>query len=219
MTDKPCSRCGRVEQLRRGLCHADYERDRRAGRIESLVSAQQTRNHLVWLRVNGWRYREIARAAGINRSQLARVFAGRQLINVKTANRICAIDPTTRSEYIRLAWDTRRENAARRAWDHSYEGLRASFEQRHPVVVPVPKPGEWTRAALCAQVDNEMFFPEKGGATRHAKRICLGCEVREKCLEFALDNEIRHGVFGGFSDRERLRLAAARRGRGKDGGA
>ena len=32
--------------------------------------------------------------------------------------------------------------------------------------------------ALCAETDPEAFFPEKGGSTREAKRVCLSCEVR-----------------------------------------
>ena len=49
----------------------------------------------------------------------------------------------------------------------------------------------WQERALCAQTDPEAFFPEKGGSTREAKRICLGCEVRDACLEYALANDER----------------------------
>ena len=45
---------------------------------------------------------------------------------------------------------------------------------------------EWQERALCAQTDPEAFFPEKGGSTREAKRICQSCEVRDECLEYAL---------------------------------
>lgn len=41
---------------------------------------------------------------------------------------------------------------------------------------------QWQERALCAQTDPEAFFPEKGGSTREAKRICLGCEVKDECL-------------------------------------
>jgi WhiB family redox-sensing transcriptional regulator len=44
----------------------------------------------------------------------------------------------------------------------------------------------WQERALCAQTDPEAFFPEKGGSTREAKRVCLSCEVRAECLEYAL---------------------------------
>ena|GEM_PF-179264 len=62
---------------------------------------------------------------------------------------------------------------------------------------------EWQERALCAQTDPEAFFPEKGGSTREAKRICSGCEVRTECLEYALANDERFGIWGGMSERER----------------
>ncbi|WP_018635366.1 WhiB family transcriptional regulator [Parafrankia elaeagni] len=62
---------------------------------------------------------------------------------------------------------------------------------------------EWQERALCAQTDPEAFFPEKGGSTREAKRICSGCEVRVECLEYALENDERFGIWGGMSERER----------------
>ena len=36
----------------------------------------------------------------------------------------------------------------------------------------------WQDRALCAQTDPEAFFPEKGGSTREAKRVCRGCPGR-----------------------------------------
>lgn len=64
----------------------------------------------------------------------------------------------------------------------------------------------WQERALCAETDPESFFPEKGGSTREAKRICLGCEVREWCLDYALAHDERFGIWGGLSERERRRL-------------
>ncbi|GGL08611.1 hypothetical protein GCM10011588_23710 [Nocardia jinanensis] len=65
---------------------------------------------------------------------------------------------------------------------------------------------QWQERALCAETDPEAFFPEKGGSTREAKRICLGCEVRDECLEYALAHDERFGIWGGLSERERRRL-------------
>jgi WhiB family redox-sensing transcriptional regulator len=64
----------------------------------------------------------------------------------------------------------------------------------------------WQDRALCAQTDPEAFFPEKGGSTREAKRVCKACEVRAECLEYALENDERFGIWGGMSERERRRL-------------
>ncbi|GAY09971.1 sporulation regulatory protein WhiB [Pseudonocardia sp. N23] len=68
---------------------------------------------------------------------------------------------------------------------------------------------DWQERALCAQTDPEAFFPEKGGSTREAKRICSGCEVRAECLEYALAQDERFGIWGGLSERERRRLRRA----------
>ena len=64
----------------------------------------------------------------------------------------------------------------------------------------------WQERALCAQTDPEAFFPEKGGSTREAKKVCLTCEVRTECLESALMNDERFGIWGGLSERERRKL-------------
>jgi WhiB family redox-sensing transcriptional regulator len=67
----------------------------------------------------------------------------------------------------------------------------------------------WQEQALCAQTDPEAFFPEKGGSTREAKRICVGCDVKGECLEYALGQDERFGIWGGLSERERRRLKRA----------
>jgi WhiB family transcriptional regulator, redox-sensing transcriptional regulator len=76
------------------------------------------------------------------------------------------------------------------------------------VVYDVDDPAElsWQDQALCAQTDPEAFFPDKGGSTREAKRVCRSCEVRAECLEYALEHDERFGIWGGFSERERRRL-------------
>jgi hypothetical protein len=65
---------------------------------------------------------------------------------------------------------------------------------------------EWQARALCAQTDPEAFFPEKGGSTRDAKRICARCEVKENCLQYALEHDERFGIWGGLSERERRKI-------------
>jgi len=64
----------------------------------------------------------------------------------------------------------------------------------------------WKDRGICAQTDPEIFYPEKGGSTREAKRVCLGCDVRDQCLQYALDHDERFGIWGGLSQRERRRL-------------
>ena len=69
---------------------------------------------------------------------------------------------------------------------------------------------EWQRRANCMGVDPDLFFPERGASTREAKEVCRGCVVREDCLEYALENAEKFGIWGGMSERERRRLRRAR---------
>lgn len=64
----------------------------------------------------------------------------------------------------------------------------------------------WQADALCAQTDPEMFFPEKGGTPRYAKKVCDNCDVRKQCLQYALGNDERFGIWGGMSERQRRKL-------------
>ncbi len=55
------------------------------------------------------------------------------------------------------------------------------------------------------------FFPSDGVGVEIAKKICATCPVRERCLDYALDARIDHGVWGGASERQRRRLLKERR--------
>lgn len=62
--------------------------------------------------------------------------------------------------------------------------------------------------ASCAQSDPDAWYPEKGrkDSVTIAKKVCKNCPIRERCLEIALENDERYGVWGGLSERERRRL-------------
>lgn len=68
----------------------------------------------------------------------------------------------------------------------------------------------WQEYANCLGVDPDLFFPERGASTREAKEVCRGCVVRDQCLEFALNNSEKFGIWGGMSERERRRIRRAR---------
>ena len=86
---------------------------------------------------------------------------------------------------------------------------RSTFAGR-PIGDALPVTNDWRSQALCAQVDPELFFPEKGGSAEPARRVCLRCPVTRECLEFALEHDERFGVWGGLSEQERRDLARAR---------
>src|SRR6188768_2847561 len=77
-----------------------------------------------------------------------------------------------------------------------------------------PNPTEddrsWQDQANCLGVDPDLFFPERGASTREAKEVCRGCVVRLDCLEYALSNGEKFGIWGGLSERERRRIRRQR---------
>lgn len=76
------------------------------------------------------------------------------------------------------------------------------------VITPMPwqKEDDWRDLAECLNSPYDMFFPEKGQSTKEAKKICSTCMVREECLQWALDNDERFGIWGGTSQQERKRI-------------
>lgn len=67
----------------------------------------------------------------------------------------------------------------------------------------------WMDSALCREVGYlDLFFPEPGGSSQPAKRICRQCPVKAECLQYAMDNPMT-GVYGGTSVEDRKQLARA----------
>lgn len=64
----------------------------------------------------------------------------------------------------------------------------------------------WKSHASCAEVDPDLWFPEKGGSVKEAKAICRSCLVRAECLDYALETQQRFGVWAGLSERARRKL-------------
>lgn len=77
-----------------------------------------------------------------------------------------------------------------------------------PAAVIQPEP--WTVDALCAQVDPEVFFPEKPDGPALARQVCAACTVRVQCLEFALRTRPRHGIWAGTTERQRSQIKVTR---------
>ena len=68
----------------------------------------------------------------------------------------------------------------------------------------------WKSAGSCVGSDPNMFFPERGESTEEAKAVCEGCEIRVQCLEFALANGEKYGIWGGMSERQRRKIRRQR---------
>jgi WhiB family redox-sensing transcriptional regulator len=72
---------------------------------------------------------------------------------------------------------------------------------------------DWDKDALCAEVGDEIFYPERGSSPKEAKSVCASCSVRPECLEYSLRFPYQedHGVWGGTTEGDRRILRAARR--------
>lgn len=69
--------------------------------------------------------------------------------------------------------------------------------------------GPWVVRAACRGADIDLFFPSLGEKAEPAKAICATCPVTEQCLQLALDNGEKFGVWGGLSESQRRKLRRA----------
>ncbi|MGE5830935.1 MAG: WhiB family transcriptional regulator [Micromonosporaceae bacterium] len=80
---------------------------------------------------------------------------------------------------------------------------------------PIAEMWDWQRNGACRGRDSAQFFHPDGerGASRirreiAAKAVCRGCPVRPECAAHALAAREPYGVWGGFTEAERLRVLA-----------
>lgn len=106
-------------------------------------------------------------------------------------------------------FDTDKGNVTQR------EARLLSWEDDSKCLLPVDP--DWMQRGNCYGTNmTDLFFPVRGsratavGNTK-AQRICDGCPVQKTCLEYAMANNIRHGIWGGVGERERARIRQARR--------
>jgi WhiB family redox-sensing transcriptional regulator len=116
-------------------------------------------------------------------------------------------NPARRSE--RTTIDDKRQAVSSSS---SIPGVNLLNRNRTDFLAGINTPPSWSVDAPCSQADADAWFPDKGGSAVEAKRICASCDVREQCLQWALDNKEHWGVWGGMSERERRRILAERKG-------
>lgn len=100
------------------------------------------------------------------------------------------------------------ENTARRV-------MKLTFTVNNETEKPLPfddSPTAWMAQGNCRNYPPATFFPSDGVGVDRARNICKGCPVGDTCLEYALEQRIEHGVWGGCSERERRRILKRRRG-------
>ncbi len=100
------------------------------------------------------------------------------------------------------------ENAKRKSAEDAAR-IAGSYAARDAKPVLIDKTN-WNDFGNCDGVDPDLFFPTQGESTKAAKEICRGCVVRMECLEYALTNGEKFGIWGGMSERERRRIRRQR---------
>jgi WhiB family redox-sensing transcriptional regulator len=75
------------------------------------------------------------------------------------------------------------------------------------LAAPITEERPWAVFSACRDEDSDLFFPETKVQERRALAICGICPVQNECLEYAFEAEVRYGVWGGMSEKQRRRLA------------
>lgn len=70
---------------------------------------------------------------------------------------------------------------------------------------------DWVGQAACKGLDPAIFYPPTDEDADEAKAVCAQCPVAEDCLEHAIEHREKNGVWGGATERERLRIIRRRR--------
>jgi WhiB family redox-sensing transcriptional regulator len=65
----------------------------------------------------------------------------------------------------------------------------------------------WIEQANCKGMDRSVFFPSTVRGIKDAKKVCSTCPVSAECLQYATDNALEYGVWGGLGESDRLKLA------------
>ena len=73
--------------------------------------------------------------------------------------------------------------------------------------VPITEERPWVVFSACRDNDGDIFFPETRGEEKEALAICATCPVQYDCLEYAFEADIRFGIWGGMTEKQRRRLA------------
>lgn len=66
----------------------------------------------------------------------------------------------------------------------------------------------WMEEAECLGSDPDLMFPTRGDfiGMQAAKAVCAECVVKDECLDYALKNNEKFGIWGGESERARRKM-------------
>jgi WhiB family redox-sensing transcriptional regulator len=70
---------------------------------------------------------------------------------------------------------------------------------------------DWWEQGACNGADADLFFSETKTDWRVARMYCAACPVRQKCLDYAIANDERYGIWGGLTRQARDQVRDTRR--------
>jgi WhiB family redox-sensing transcriptional regulator len=89
------------------------------------------------------------------------------------------------------------------------------MSNRRRLPIPIAEIWDWQLRGACRGRDSSLFFhPDRtprsarGRREAEAKAVCARCPVRAECAAHALSAREPYGIWGGFTESERLRLLA-----------
>ena len=92
---------------------------------------------------------------------------------------------------------------------------RKHIKESHPNLQNLLNPEidleRWWEEGNCLGMDPNLFYPERGKSTKEPKEICSNCPVQLHCALESLENNEKHGIWGGLSERERRRIRRQRK--------
>jgi WhiB family transcriptional regulator, redox-sensing transcriptional regulator len=71
--------------------------------------------------------------------------------------------------------------------------------------------GDWAMDAACRGAPVELFFSGAEADVAEAKGLCARCPVTDHCVQFAINHDEWHGVWGGTDESERRGMIRSRR--------
>lgn len=159
-------------------------------------------NIMKWVLVGG-RGEELCQTASLALLQSA----VQKLLEIQN---LTSLDPslTSRLKYLSASWQLRTDSLKD---SQVVDAVRVANMQA-PLLLSqfIQSRQGWMRKGNCIGVDPELFFPEHGASTYEAKEVCRGCVVKTDCLEYALANGEKFGIWGGLSERERRKVRRSR---------
>lgn len=88
----------------------------------------------------------------------------------------------------------------------TYQAIDTRHSGTEMLPVPITQERPWVVFSACRDKDSDLFFPETRAQEREALSICASCPVQTECLDYAFEADIRFGIWGGTTEKQRRRL-------------